>query len=352
VPDKPFRYQSEDEDSARWEGFEFRPGDIVISTRSKSGTTWMQMICALLVFGEPELPAPLAKLSPWLDWLITPRDQVLARLRGQQHRRFIKTHTPLDGLPLDPRATYIVVGRHPLDMAVSLYHQSGNINRERVRELTGRSGPEDPRQPRPGLHEWLVSWIDSQDRPDEQLDSLPGVMWHLSDAWARRTSPARSLVEEGVAPEGSEVPKGAKVPKGAETPAVVLVHYDDLSGDLDGQMRRLAGLLGITVPEAKWPALVQAATFGQMRASAAAQASDPSGILKDPAAFFRRGYSGAGHEELRPAELARYYARTRRLAPPYLLDWLHRGHDVSGVSDTEGPALPAGDGRMESTVAG
>jgi aryl sulfotransferase len=364
VADKPFRYQSEDEDSARWEGFEFRPGDIVISTRSKSGTTWMQMICALLVFGEPVLPAPLAKLSPWLDWLITPRDQVLARLQAQQHRRFIKTHTPLDGVPRDPRATYIVVGRHPLDMAVSLYHQSGNINRERVTELTGRCGPEDPRQPGPGLHEWLVSWIDSQDRPDEQLDSLPGVMWHLSDAWARRTSPARSLVEKSMAPEGPEVPGGTEVSAGAEMsegagapeepagPAVVLVHYDDLSADLDGQMRRLAELLGITVPEAKWPALVQAATFGQMRASAAAQAPDPSGILKDPAAFFRRGYSGAGHEELRPAELARYYARTRRLAPPYLLDWLHRGQDVSGVSGTEVPALPAGDGRMKSTVAG
>jgi aryl sulfotransferase len=99
--------------------------------------------------------------------------------------------------------------------------------------------------------------------------------------------------------------------------------------------------------------LVQAATFGQMRASAAAQAPDPSGILKDPAAFFRRGYSGAGHEELRPAELARYYGRTRRLAPPDLLDWLHRGQGgVAGDSGTGGPALSAGDGRMESAVAG
>ena len=47
----PQRYESDDEDSARWIGFPFRAGDIVISTRSKSGTTWMQMICALLVLG-------------------------------------------------------------------------------------------------------------------------------------------------------------------------------------------------------------------------------------------------------------------------------------------------------------
>jgi hypothetical protein len=38
------------------------------------------MICALLVFQTPDLPAPLGQLSPWLDHLIAPRDQVYARL--------------------------------------------------------------------------------------------------------------------------------------------------------------------------------------------------------------------------------------------------------------------------------
>jgi hypothetical protein len=38
----PFRYQSPEEDSARWLGFPFRDGDIVISTRSKTGTTWVR----------------------------------------------------------------------------------------------------------------------------------------------------------------------------------------------------------------------------------------------------------------------------------------------------------------------
>jgi aryl sulfotransferase len=39
----------------------------------------------------------LAELSPWLD---ISRDEVQARLSAQRHRRFIKTHTPLDGIPL------------------------------------------------------------------------------------------------------------------------------------------------------------------------------------------------------------------------------------------------------------
>jgi aryl sulfotransferase len=49
------------------------------------------------------------------------------------------------------------------------------------------------------------------------------------------------------------------------------------------------GLLGIAVPEQTWPVLVAAATFEQMRASADRLAPDPSGVLKDKAAFFRRG---------------------------------------------------------------
>ena len=311
MPDKPVRYQADDEDSARWEGFAFRPGDIVISTRSKSGTTWMQMICALLIFQTPDLPVPLGKLSPWLDWLVTPREQVLAMLEAQAHRRFIKTHTPLDGLPLDPRATYIVVGRHPLDLAVSLYYQGSNINRDRMRELTGRHGLNEDQQQllRLPLHDWLVAWIGAQHEPGEHLDSLPGVMWHMSDAWGRRTNPGRT----GRDPAG---------PAGGD-PAVLLVHYDDLRADLDGEMRRLAGLLGISVPQQVWPALVRAATFDAMRARATAHVPDPAGVLKEPTAFFRRGYSGAGRETLSSAEAERYHARAAELAPPELLAWLH-----------------------------
>jgi aryl sulfotransferase len=80
----------------------------VSSARSRSGTTWMQAICALLIFQTPDLPAPLSQLSPWLDWLSLDHSEVLAAPAAQEHRRFIKTHTPLDGLPLDPQVTYIV----------------------------------------------------------------------------------------------------------------------------------------------------------------------------------------------------------------------------------------------------
>lgn len=297
VPATPTRYRSADEDSARWVDFPFRDGDIVISTRSKSGTTWLQMICALLIFQRPDLPAPLPHLSPWLDWLLVPRSEVLARLEAQPHRRFIKTHTPLDGLPIDPRATYIVVARHPLDLAVSLYHQGGNIDRARMRELLGEPEPPPaaPAAAPPPVREWLRRWIEREATPADELDSLPGVMWHLSGAWARR-----------------------------HEPHVVLVHYDDLVADLDGQMRRLAARLGCQVPAGTWPTLVEAATFTRMRERARELAPDPVGVLKDRDAFFRRGTSGAGRDLLTGKDLARYRSRVAALAPPDLLAWLHR----------------------------
>ena len=51
---------------------------------------------------------------------------------------------------------------------------------------------------------------------------------------------------------------------------------------------------------------------------------DRLGVLRSTEAFFRRGRSGAGREVLTPAELARYDARVRELAPPEVVAWLHR----------------------------
>jgi len=105
---------------------------------------------------------------------------------------------------------------------------------------------------------------------------------------------------------------------------VVLVHYDELSDDLAGRMRRLAGTLGISVPEHRWPELVEAATFGAMKRHADRLAPDPVGVLKDKSSFFRRGTSGE-RRALPPTILSRYRARASELAPPDLLQWLHGG---------------------------
>jgi hypothetical protein len=309
-----FHYTSDDEDSARWWRFPLRDGDIIVSTRSKNGTTWMQMICLLLVFQTADLPDTLGRLSPWLDWVFRPEDEVRALLEAQTHRRVIKTHTPLDGVTHDPRVTYIVVARHPLDSAVSLYHHSKNLDRERLRVLMDRldapldsvkdgaaspdATPADATPPPSTslpLREWLQAYIDWEPDPRQWLDSLPGTMLHLSDAWARR-----------------------------DAGNVVLVHYDDLCDDLDGSMRRLAGRLGIPVDEARMQTLVRAAGFEAMRSDPERSVPDTLGVFQNNAAFFRRGGSGEGPAVAGDEGTARYRARLQGLAPPELLAWLHR----------------------------
>jgi aryl sulfotransferase len=289
------------EAGGRWPGFRFRAGDIVISTPRKSGTTWMQMICALLIFQTPDLPAPLWQLSPWLDTPDVPPEHVDAQLAAQRHRRFIKTHTPLAGIPADGRVTYVVTARHPLDAFVSMYHQDRLIGPPPG--LPGPAPPHRPVRPRPPapevspeqLRAALLAWISGDEDPGRHPASLAGTMRHLSGAWSRR-----------------------------HDRNVVLVHYDDLLSGLEGQMRRLAARLGIAVGERSWPALVEAATFERMRGRDDVLVPPPPGIVADNALFFRRGTSGAGREILGEEETARYLARVAGLGPPELIAWLHR----------------------------
>ena len=96
----------------------------------------------------------------------------------------IKTHTPLDGIPLDPEVRYIVVGRHPLDVAVSMFHHVHNIDQERSRQLRGQARPAAAAPP--SLSEWVEAWIEDRRPPSDELDTLAGIVHHITDAWNRQ----------------------------------------------------------------------------------------------------------------------------------------------------------------------
>jgi hypothetical protein len=106
---------------------------------------------------------------------------------------------------------------------------------------------------------------------------------------------------------------------------VVLLHYDDLSNDLEGEMRRLAERLGISVPDEVLPRLVRAATFDAMRARADVTVPGANHAQwKDPAAFFRKGTSGQWRDVLDSADQQRYAQIVRPLVRADLSSWLHR----------------------------
>jgi aryl sulfotransferase len=300
------RYRSLLQDSRRWDGFEFRDDDIVISTPSKCGTTWMQMQCALLLFQSTALPAPLTRLSPWLDVQTEKVESVFAELAGQTHRRFIKSHTPLDGLPYDPRVTYITVGRDPRDVAISWDNHFNNMNLETIinhrvetagmddfEELMPNGFPESPEDP----VERFWKWIESGDLTDDDVSGMVSMVNHLRTFWERR---------------GDD--------------NVALFHYADMKADLDGEMRRLASVLGVDVDESTWAGLVSAATFDRMRDRAEELAPQVThGFWNETSRFFNKGSSGQWQSYFGPGDVARYEARLHDVATPDLAAWMHAG---------------------------
>ena len=306
------RYRSIVADSGRWDGFAFRPGDVVISTPPKCGTTWTQMLCALLIFDGPEFPAPLDEVSPWLDMCNRPLAEVTAALAAQTHRRFIKTHTPLDGIPLHADATYLVVGRDPRDVAISYEHHAANmdfahflalraaaVGNEDLAELPERRVPaEDP-------VERFRTFVADETRVSPP--SLASVLHHLDTGWQRRRDPN-----------------------------VALFHYADLQADLPGELLRLARVLGIPCSPERARELAAEASLARMRERSADVAPNVSrGHWKDVRAFFRSGGTGEWRERVSAADLAAYEARVAAFVGPDLAAWAHGGRLASGV-DPEG----------------
>ena len=297
------RYRSVVADSSRWEGFEFRDGDIVISTPPKSGTTWTQMIVALLIFGSPDFPRPLSEISLWLDMQLASKDDVFAVLDAQTHRRFIKSHTALPGLPYDERVTYICVGRDPRDVAVSCRHHMENIDLDRFIKLREQAvGLEDLAELVPAQQREPTDPIREFVETDFVLGNLnvmtlSYVLHHLQSFWDRR-----------------------------DDPNITLCHYSDFQADLPGQLRRLATVLEIDLDDAKVHELAAAASFAAMRDNAEMVAPNSDArIWHSTSDFFHRGSNGQWREAFDDDVLRRYDERAAALATPDLLTWAHSG---------------------------
>lgn len=291
-------------DSARWDGLRFRDDDIVISTPPKCGTTWMQMLCALLIFRTPDLPRPLAELSPWIDMNTRPLDDVLRALDQQTHRRFIKTHTPLDCLPFDDRVTYLHVARDPRDAALSWDAHLANMDMGKFMairveavgvddlEEIGLTEPPSPPPDDPVERYWL--WMEGAPGA-AGLTGLEELVRHVQSFWSHR-----------------------------DAPNVHLFHYGDLRADLAGQMTRLAGILGLEPPTDD---LVESARFESMKARAESLVpnSDTS-FWHDTSTFFNRARSG-GWREVVGDDDTRYRQALKALGdlPDDLVRWLHEG---------------------------
>lgn len=298
-------YQNVIMDSTRWNRFRPREDDIVISTSYKAGTTWLQGICAALVFQRPEPPLPQDELSPWLDALFAPLDEVIDLLEGLPNRRYIKTHLPLDGIRFFDEIKYIVVGRDGRDVFASMWSHWNNMKPEKIDEMNEdpeRLGPRLPHPPaeiQPAFDDWLskgsFSW---------EQDGYPfwSHLHHARTWWEHR-----------------------------HLDNILHVHFEDLLADLDGEMRRISAYLDIPVDEARWPDLVKGATFARMKHNAEKMApAATTGLWKDTREFFHRGTNRRWETLLRPDQSARYEDLAGSRLGPGLASWLARGRRVAG----------------------
>ncbi len=294
----PVHDQTAISDSDRWRRFEHRRGDIVISSPPKCGTTWTQMLCALMIFDGPAFPGSLDSLSPWLDMLTRTEEEVFELYARQRHRRFIKTHTPLDGLPLQDDVMYLVVGRDPRDVLISFEHHVANVDGEKlgavVVEATGKtiqplSLPDDPSE---RLRAFLDNPASSGPNP-----TLASLLHHMQTGWDRRAQPN-----------------------------VALFHFADYQRDLVDEMVRLAAFVGLSLSRSRLAQLTPEASIARMRERAKELAPDTSkSHWRDTRRFFRSGQSGQWHERMTAADRAAYDRRVAELVDPDLAAWAHHG---------------------------
>jgi len=291
-PVKLREYHNHHFDSTIWNEFGFRDDDIIISTYAKSGTTWVQQIVSQLLFnGEAGLP--VADMSPWLDLRVPPKDVKLGALNGQTHRRFIKTHLPVDALVFSPKAKYIYIGRDGRDVVWSLYNHHTHANAlwyEAMNDTPNRVGPpiDPPTQDVvPYFNQWLAQ------------DGFPfWPFWeNIRTWWAIRN-----------------------------LPNVYMLHFGDLKKDMPGEIRKLAAFLGIPVDEAKWEDILLHCSFDYMKANATPSVPLGGAFWEGGAeTFVHKGINGRWQGMLSADESADYEARALKELGPECAGWLRSG---------------------------
>lgn len=284
-------------DGTRWREFTPRAGDIVINTSYKAGTTWMQAIVANLLFPDGEFPAPVSVMSPWLEMRLKPIAEVLADLDAQTHRRFVKSHSPLNGLKFFDELRYIVVGRDIRDIFMSLWNHHTNYSDEMKRILSefddelGRAFPFEQGD----LRTWWRIWTT---RPwfDWETEGYPyaSPFNHAQSWWDYR-----------------------------HLPNILLVHFAKLLSDPEGEIRRVAEFLQIPINESALPGIIERTSFGYMRENFKDIMPEANVIWRGGGnTFMNKGTNGRWRDVLTEDDLALYAAAVERTLDPACARWL------------------------------
>ena len=293
-------------DTRSWEKLEFRAGDIVVVTPPKCGTTWMQRILDMFLH-QSVAHRPFNNNQPWIDAHYLPDEVMFPLLDSAEGRRALKSHAPLTALPFHDDVLYINVARDPRDACMS-FHNHATAYTDSILELMDRHGleneaiaapyPRAPKDPRDFFRRWL------RDETYGLLDDFTcREMFELeSSFWEER-----------------------------HQPNVLMVHFNDLKTDRDGEMRRIARFCGIETPEPLWSKMVEAAGFSAMKRGGEAMLGDLAFAFDGGAnRFIHKGTNGRWVDILTPQDLADYAAARDEALEPALANWIEKGRLVAG----------------------
>lgn len=292
MPRKTREFQNHHFDSTIWNNFEFRDDDIVIATYAKSGTTWTQQIIAQLMFnGEADLD--VSEMSPWMDLRVPPKEVKLPMVNAQAHRRFLKTHLPIDALVFSEKAKYIYIGRDGRDVLWSMYNHHSTANEayyQALNDTPGRVGPPMER-PSSSITQYYHEWLDRDGYPWWPFWENVRTWWEI-----------RRL------------------------PNVHFVHFANLKSDMPGEIRRIAQFLEIPIDEEKWASILLHCSFDYMKTNAAKSVPLGGALWEGGAqAFIHKGVNGRWRDVLQKDQVLKYERLAVKELGPDCAHWLSTG---------------------------
>ena len=292
LPGKTREIHNHHMDSTIWNDFAFRNNDIVVATYGKSGTTWVQQIIGQLLFDGAE-GVPVAEISPWLDLRVPPKHVKLPQVEQQTHRRFLKTHLPVDALVFSPRAKYLYVARDGRDVVWSLYNHHARANArwyEALNDTPGLVGAPIGKPPS-SIRQYFLDWLEGDGHPFWSFWENISSWWNI-----------RGL------------------------PNVMLLHFVNLKGDMAGEVRRIARFLDIDVDESRWPLILEHCSFDYMKRHAA-DVAPLGGTLWEGGAetFIHSGTNARWRDVLTAEDNARYERMAREKLGDDCARWLATG---------------------------
>ena len=299
VPQKTKTFVTEHFSSERWNNFPWRDDDIVVATGIKTGTTWTLRIVGLLIHQDMTRVDEKIMHAPWpgANFMGTVED-MHKEVEAIEHRRFFKSHLPIDAMPYHPKAKYINVVRHPLDTFRSMLHHWSGIT-DGLLEIFANAGyPNFPQRKDSGnVKEIWGRWI-TEGRMDWEKDGWPfhsGI--HIAESfWEHR-----------------------------ELDNILLLHYSNMIEDLDREVRRIADFLEIEVSEEIIKEIVRLATFDTMKLQNKAMNPHYDFIFSHGGdGFMNRGGNNTWQDLLDEDDLKLYDKRVSGLDPSFRR-WLEFG---------------------------